>query len=138
MLLDNSTDLLFCELLLLYLRCLRWKSRRVNKDKCILLSDIQHSQPHISVYWAVIFLSCSGNIWREIESLMIMLSSAYLDWVVPSYSGGIIMLLCSSLTDTFNNKFVTNCGTSWPSIFNLRQSLSIGDWKTWGCRRIHL
>ena len=58
-----------------------------------------------------------------------ILSSAYIDSFRPPYSGGLTMLLCSYLTDTYNKNFGTNYGTSWPYIDSLIQSLDIGYWK---------
>ena len=40
-------------------------------------------------------------------------------------SGGLKILVCGSLTDTYNNKFGTKCGPAFPSIDNLIQSLYI-------------
>ena len=73
---------------------------------------MQHYQPHISLYWSVILLSCGGNVLYKVESLMMMLSSASITSLRPNYSGGLTMLLCSSLTDNCNNNFGTNCGIS--------------------------
>ena len=64
---------------------------------------------------------------RNVESLVMMLSSAYLFYFSPLSSGGLIMILCSYLTDTCNKHFGTNCGPAFPSIDHLRQFLAIGD-----------
>ena len=88
---------------------------------------MQHSQPHISLYRAVIFLSCGGNMLHKVESLMAMLSSASLSTVSPPYLDVLTMILCSSMTDTCNNNFGTNCGPAGPYIDDPRQSLDIGD-----------
>ena len=136
--LDNSPELMFCALWLISLRCLIWILRYVNKEKCILLADMQHLQPHISLYRAVIFLSCGGDILRKVESMMMILYSAYLASFSTPYSGEITMLFCSYINDTLNNNFETNCGPFCPYIDNLRQSLAIGDCTTWGWCRIHI
>ena len=62
---------------------------------------------------------------RKVESLMIMLSSTYLASFSPPSSGGLNMLVCSSMTYTCNNNIVTNCGPACPSIDNLIESLAI-------------
>ena len=71
---------------------------------------MQHSQPHIIFYWSVIFLSWGGNILRNVESRMMMLSYASLASISPPYFGGLAMLLCSYQTDNLNNILGTNCG----------------------------
>ena len=136
--LDNSPDLMFCALWLLSLRCLRLRSLRVKKDECILLADMQYSQPHTTLYRAVVLLICGDNMLRKVESMMMMLSSVSLASFSPPSSGGLTMLLYSSLTDTFNNNFGTNCGPACPYIYNVIQSLSIGYRTTWGWCRIYL
>ena len=63
-----------------------------------------------------------------------ILSSSSLDFFNPPYIVALTGLLWISLTDTYNNNFVTSCGSVWPSIFTFRQSLIIGDSKTcWWC-----
>ena len=49
-------------------------SLQYRNDECILLSEIQHSQPHMTLYCADIFLNCGGNSERNVESLIITLS----------------------------------------------------------------
>ena len=61
---------------------------------------MQHSQQHITLYHEFIFLSWVKNVLRSIESLMIILLSAYLASLSPPSYGGITMLLRSSQTDT--------------------------------------
>ena len=61
---------------------------------------------------------------------MIMLSSVSLAYFSPYYSGALSMILCSSLTDTLNKNFGTNCGSDFPSMDNFRESLDIEDCKT--------
>ena len=136
--LDNSPYLLFCELWILSLRCLRWLSLHVNKEECILLTNMQHSQPHISFYWSEILLSWGGNMLCNIESLMIILYyESFASFCLPD-SGGITMLLCSSMPYTWNKNHGTNCSPTWTYIDNLIQSLAIWDCKNWGWYRIHL
>ena len=60
-----------------------------------------------------------GNILRNVESMMLMLFTAYIAYFSPPSSGIIIILLCSSLADTFNKNFGTNCGHAWLYIDNL-------------------
>ena len=90
-----------------------------------IFAYMQHSHPHIALYWEVIFLSWGGDILRKVEAMIMILSSLSLDYLIPPYTGVLTMLLCSSLTNTFNNNFGTNCGSAWPSIDNLRQLLAI-------------
>ena len=78
----------------------------------MILSDMQHSQLHITLYWTVIFLIWGGNMLRKVESLKMILSYASLDSFISPSSGVITMLLCSSLTDTCNNNFGTNYGSA--------------------------
>ena len=118
---------MFYALWLLYLRCLIWLSRHSNKDKWILLAYIQHSQPHITLYWAVIILSCGGNMLRKVESLITIIYSTSLAYLSPHSSGVLTIILCISLTNTCNKNFGTKCGYAGPSIDNLRHSLAIGD-----------
>ena len=66
----------------------------------MLFVDMQHSQPHITLYQAVLFLGWFGIILRKVESLMIILLSGYIVSFGPPSSGGINILLFSSLTET--------------------------------------
>ena len=93
---------------------------------------MQHSQPHITLYQAVTLLSWGGNMLRKVESIMMMLSSASIASFSSPYSVGITILCYSSLTDTCNENFGTNCYPADLSIDNLRQSLAFGDYTTWG------
>ena len=70
---------------------------------------MQHSQPHIMFYQAVILLTWGGNMLRKVGSLTMILSSESLAYFSTLSSGGINMLVCSSIHDTCNNNFVTNC-----------------------------
>ena len=110
----------------------RWRSFHVNKGECIFLVDMQHSQPYLSLYRAFFFLGCGGNLLRKFESLVMMLSSAYLASFSPPSLVVLAIILCISLTDTYNNNFGTNHGPACPYIYDLRQSLAIGYRKTWG------
>ena len=86
---------------------------------------MQHSQSHIGLYRALIFLSFCGNMLHIIESLMMMLSSySIASFSLPS-SGDLTMLLCGSMNATLKNKFGTNCGPDVSPIDNSRQSLAI-------------
>ena len=38
-----------------------------SNDECILLSEMQHSQPHITLYCAKICFNCCGNSERNVE-----------------------------------------------------------------------
>ena len=86
----------------------KWQSRHDNNYEWMILEDMQHSQPHINSYWEVIFLSWDGKRWCKVESLMVILLSAYLYCSSPPSYGGLNMILCSSLTETRNNNFSIN------------------------------
>ena len=124
--------------LLLSLRCFRRQPHYVNMEEYIVLSDMQHSQTHVTLYWSVIFFSWCVKMLRKVESLIVVLLSASLASLGPPSSGGINMLLWSSLTNTWNNNFIDNCVSVCPSIDNFRLSFSIGDCTTWGWCRIKL
>ena len=103
----------------------------VSDDSCAMLtgksayfSYMQQSQLHINLYWEVIFFSWDGKTLRKVESLIVVLFSAYLDSLSPPSSSGITMILCSYLTDTCNNNLGTNFVSTWPSIDNFIQSFS--------------
>ena len=82
------------------------------------------------IFLQLIFLSCGRNMLRKVESLVVMLYYASIAYLSPPNSGGLTMILYIYLTDTYNNKFVYNYGPTCPSIYNLRQSLAIGDCTT--------
>ena len=103
-----SPDLMFCAWRLWYLSVSKNRSCYDNNDECILLADIYHSQPHIPFYWWVVFISWGGRILCKVESLIMILFSAYIDYFITPSSGGINIILCGSLTETFNNSFVNN------------------------------
>ena len=64
-----------------------------NNDKRMLLSDMQHSHQHMTLYQEVIFLTWGGRIFRNVESLMIILLYLSLESFSSPSSGGITMLL---------------------------------------------
>ena len=92
---------------------------------CSIIQSV--TEPHIFFYPEVIFLSCGGNFLRKVGSLIMMLSSVYISFFGPPYSGGLTILLFIFLPGNFTNNFGTNCGPACPYIHNLRQSLAIGD-----------
>ena len=51
-----------------------------------------------------------GEILCKVESLVMILLFASLASLSTPYSGGLTIILCSSLTDNRNKKFGTNCG----------------------------
>ena len=51
---------------------------------------------------------CSRIMVHIPESLIIILFCFYIDSFKPPYYGGIAMLFCSYLTDTFNNSLGTS------------------------------
>ena len=71
---------------------------------------MQHLQLYTTLYKTVLVLSWGGNMLRKVESLMVMLSSAYLATSGTPYAGELTMLLCSFLTGTCNKNFGNNCG----------------------------
>ena len=71
---------------------------------------MQNSQPHMTLYRAELFLVWGGRIDHSAESLMMILLSASLASLSPTYSGGLTVLLLSSQTDIFSKNFGTNCG----------------------------
>ena len=57
---------------------------------------------------------------RQVESLMMILLFASIDSLKPPYSGELIVLLCSSMTNTCNNNLRSNCGSTRPEMDNLK------------------
>ena len=55
-------------------------------------TNIQHSQPHTTLYWEVILFSWGGKILHKFESLIITLLSVLLTSLIPPSSGGLTML----------------------------------------------
>ena len=105
---DVSMDLLFCTLQLLSLSSFKKFSRHDNNYECIILAYMQHSQPHMILYCEVIFLNWGWRIFFNFESLMMILLSSSLDYLIPPSSGLLSIILCSSCTDTFNYNFDIN------------------------------
>ena len=61
-----SPDLLFCSFWILSLSFYRYCSRLDNKNECIIMVDMQHSQPNTTLYYAEMFLSWGGIMLRNI------------------------------------------------------------------------
>ena len=81
---------------------------------------------HDFVSWRHFFIwGCNSK--SNVESLMIILSSSFLDSLSPPFSVSLTRLLWSYLTDTCNNNFGASCASLRPSIFTFRQSLKIVD-----------
>ena len=78
------------------------------------------------------FFYWGGNNERNVESLIMILFSAYLDSLSPPSTRSLTRLLWSSWTYIFSNIFGTSYGLLWPSMFTFRQSLKIGDHTTCG------
>ena len=74
----------------------------------MFIEDMQHSQPHMILYLEVIFLSWVGRILRKVKSLIMILLSVYTAYFSRPSSGELNRILCSSLTETWNNNFDTN------------------------------
>ena len=92
----------------------------------------------MTLYRADICFNLGGNSELNVESLIIILFSPSLASLIPISLVSLQRLLWSSLTDTQSNNFGTRWGSVWSSNTTLRQSLEIGDWKTWGWRVIHV
>ena len=72
---DRSSILSILDFILEFFKYL---SCQDSNDECIILSEIQHSQPNMNLYCADIFLNCGANCERNVESLIITLSSSSL------------------------------------------------------------
>ena len=92
----------------------------MKKDECIILANMKHSQPHVTLFWVVTCLSWGRNMLRKVESMMMMLSYASLAFFSPPSYGGISILLFISLTDTCSKNFGSDCGSALSSIDSLR------------------
>ena len=79
-----------------------------------------------------IFFNWGGNSERNIESLIMKLSSSSLAYFIPPLSESLTILLWSYWIDTCNNNFGTSCGSVWPSTFTFRQSFTIYYYTTCG------
>ena len=108
-LLAISPDLLFCALQLLSFNFFKKHSRHDNNYECMLLADMQHSHPHITMYWEVTFFSWGGRILRKVVSMMIILLSLSLASFSTPSSGVLTIILWSSRAETYNNHFGINC-----------------------------
>ena len=82
----------------------------------MILEDIQHSHPYITLYHEVIFLSWDRRILGKVESLMIILSPPSLASFRPPSSGGFTVLLCDYLTETCNKFLALIVFSKLPSI----------------------
>ena len=79
-------------------------------DECILLSYMQHLQPHMTLYLGKTINWC-GNSERNVKSLIIILSYLSIASLSPPYILALTRLLWSSLTDNCNNIFGTSCSS---------------------------
>ena len=77
-----------------------------------ILSDMQHSQPHITLYQETIFFSWGVKMLRKAESLMMILLYASLASLSTPSFGGLTMLLHSSLNNTYNDNVRANGGST--------------------------
>ena len=86
----------------------------MRKTEVLVKYQVVFLKPIIMQYdlMVVIFFSWGGKMLRKFESLMIMLLSASIASLIPPSSGGLNMLLYRYLTNTFNNNFGNNCGST--------------------------
>ena len=91
----------------------------------------------MTLYCADILSSLGDIMICSLEYLVIILSESIAS-LIPTYSGGLTILLCSFLSDTCNHVFGTICGYKLPSTDTLRQSFSMGYCMTRGLCRIQL
>ena len=103
-----SLDLLFFALNIWSIIFFKKCSRHDNNDECIIFADMQHWQVHINLHWEVVFLIWCYRMLCKVESLMMILLSAYLSSLITTYYGVLNILLFSSLTEAFNNNFGDN------------------------------
>ena len=71
----------------------------------MILVDMEHSQPHMTLYNEVIYLSSYGIIFHEFESMMMILLYASIASLSTTSSGGLTILLWGSRTETCNTNF---------------------------------
>ena len=114
----------------------RWQHLHGNKNECTLLTDMQHSQPHITLFHWYTSLIWVGIILCSLESIMTILFHFYLASIISPSSGGLTMILWSSHTDTCNKLFGTIYFSDWPSIETQRISFTIDECTTWVWWRI--
>ena len=107
----NSTDLWFWLFWLRSFSLFNWISLHASNDQCILLSDMQHSQPRMILYHSDAFLIWGWIIIHSVWSLMLILLPAYIASLSPLSSGVITMRLWSLRTGTWSNNSVTNFGS---------------------------
>ena len=68
------------------LRVFKYLSRQDSNDVCIVLSEIQHSHPHMTLYRAEISFNCGGNNVCNVETLiMILFYSSLASFRPPSF-----------------------------------------------------
>ena len=87
---------------LIFIFVCKYQSRHASNVECIIFEDIQNSQPHISLYRADNFFGRGGNSERNVESLIMILLSTFLDSFSPPSFVALKILLWSSLIDTCN------------------------------------
>ena len=134
---DQPFHQTFCSVYFGFIFLIFWiKYHHDNKYECILLVKMQHSQPHITLYCADIFLSYDGKNLHGVESLMAILLSESIDFLSPPYFSGLTIILWSYQIETCNNTFGTNFVSEGPSKDTLRQSLEIGYCTNWVFYRI--
>ena len=79
-----------------------------NNDECVLLEDMQHSQPHMTLYRKILFMCWGGRIFCKVESLIMILFLTSLASLSPPSSDRLTLLLFSSCIETYNNNFGIN------------------------------
>ena len=65
---------------------------------------------YILVLGRKICFSLGGKMLHKVESMMMILLSEFFASLSPPSSGGLTIILCSSLTHTYNKNLGTNCG----------------------------
>ena len=83
-------------------------------------------------------INWGGNNERNVESLMMILSSASVAYLSPQSTGSLTIMLWSSQMETCSNNFGTTWSLRWPLMFTFRQSLTFCDWNTCGWYIIQL
>ena len=86
------------------------------------MADIQHSQPHTTLHQEVLFFIWGVKVPHKVELPMLISLPTSLASLITPYSIGINIIICSSLNDTCNKNFGTNCVSDLPEIDNFRQS----------------
>ena len=62
---------------------------------------MKHLQPHMTLYLDGICFNCGGNSELNVESLIMILFSAYIDSLIPPFYVSLARLLLISLTETY-------------------------------------